>query len=237
MNIILEKINLIKEDFKNLNPKEYYSWPLSIQILIGVFALILVFIIGIIVDINPLNSELNNHQKKEETLKKEFIEKKRQAVNLDLYKEQLEVVTKDSDNLLKQLPDKSQMEKLLIDINQAAILRGLSVELFKPNQEKIKDFYAELPIDIKLIGTFEAVGKFTADLSQLSRVVIFNTMEINLDKNNQVSLMAQIKTFRYLDQDELDEQARKQAEEKKKLKKGKAKSTKEDKNNKKEAKE
>lgn len=237
MNIILEKINLIKEDFKNLNPKEYYSWPLSIQILIGVFALILVFIIGIIVDINPLNSELNNHQKKEETLKKEFIEKKRQAVNLDLYKEQLEVVTKDSDNLLKQLPDKSQMEKLLIDINQAAILRGLSVELFKPNQEKIKDFYAELPIDIKLIGTFEAVGKFTADLSQLSRVVIFNTMEINLDKNNQVSLTAQIKTFRYLDQDELDEQARKQAEEKKKLKKGKAKSTKEDKNNKKEAKE
>ncbi len=237
MNTILEKVSLIKEDFKNLNPREYYTWPLSVQILIGVFTLILVFIIGIIVDIKPLSSDLDSYQKKEETLKKEFIEKKRQAVNLDLYKEQLEIVTKDSDNLLKQLPDKSQMEKLLIDINQAAILRGLSVELFKPNQEKIKEFYAELPIDIKLIGSFEAVGKFTADLSQLSRVVIFNNMEINLDKNNQVALIAQIKTFRYLDQEELEEQARKLAEEKKKAKKGKGKPQKEDKNAKKETKE
>ncbi len=237
MNTILEKVSLIKEDFKNLKPREYYTWPLSVQILIGVFTLILVFIIGIIVDIKPLSSDLDRYQKKEETLKKEFIEKKRQAVNLDLYKEQLEIVTKDSDNLLKQLPDKSQMEKLLIDINQAAILRGLSVELFKPNQEKIKEFYAELPIDIKLIGSFEAVGKFTADLSQLSRVVIFNNMEINLDKNNQVALIAQIKTFRYLDQEELEEQARKLAEEKKKAKKGKGKPQKEDKNAKKETKE
>ncbi len=237
MNTILEKVSLIKEDFKNLNPREYYTWPLSVQILIGVFTLILVFIIGIIVDIKPLSSDLDSYQKKEETLKKEFIEKKRQAVNLDLYKEQLEIVTKDSDNLLKQLPDKSQMEKLLIDINQAAILRGLSVELFKPNQEKITAFYAELPIDIKLIGSFEAVGKFTADLSQLSRVVIFNNMEINLDKNNQVALIAQIKTFRYLDQEELEEQARKLAEEKKKAKKGKGKPQKEDKNAKKETKE
>lgn len=225
MKVVLEKFNIIREDLKNLNPKEYYNWPISIQILLGVITLILVFIIGVLVDINPLNSELDGYQKKEESLKKEFIDKKRQAVNLDLYKEQLEVVTKDSDNLLKQLPDKSQMEKLLIDINQAAIMRGLSVELFKPNQEKIKEFYAELPIDIKLIGSFEAVGKFTADISQLSRVVIFNNMEINLDKNNQVALIAQIKTFRYLDQEELEEQARKIAEEKKKAKKGKAKNS------------
>ncbi len=237
MKVVLEKFNIIREDLKNLNPKEYYNWPISIQILLGVITLILVFIIGVLVDINPLNSELDGYQKKEESLKKEFIDKKRQAVNLDLYKEQLEVVTKDSDNLLKQLPDKSQMEKLLIDINQAAIMRGLSVELFKPNQEKIKEFYAELPIDIKLIGSFEAVGKFTADISQLSRVVIFNNMEINLDKNNQVALIAQIKTFRYLDQEELEEQARKIAEEKKKAKKGKGKIAKEDKNAKKETKE
>ncbi len=225
MKIVLEKFNLIREDFKNLNPKEYYNWPISIQIVLGFLTLIVVFVFGLVVDINQLSSELTTYQKKEETLKKEFVDKKRQAVNLDLYEEQLEVVTKDSDNLLKQLPDKSQMEKLLIDINQAAIIRGLSVELFKPNQEKIKEFYAELPIDIKLVGTFESIGKFTADVSQLSRVVIFNNMEILLDRNNQVALIAQIKTFRYLDQEELEAQARKLAEEKKKAKKGKAKNS------------
>lgn len=229
MKVFIEKINALLMDLKSLNPKEYYNWSAPIQIILGFFVLTLIFIMGIFFDINSLKEELNSFEKKEENLKKEFIDKKRQAVNLDLYKKQLDIITKDSDNLLKQLPDKSQMEKLLIDINQAAILRGLSVELFKPSQEKIKEFYAELPIDIKLVGDFESIGKFTADISQLSRVVIFNNMEINLDKNNQVNLIAQIKTFRYLDQEELEEQARKLAEQKKKEKKGKLKNAKKDK--------
>ncbi len=213
-----EKILKSLEELKGLNPKEYYNWPFGIHMAIGSVLMVIVFVIGVFVDLLPMTNELESIANKEEELKKEFIDKKKQAVNLSLYEEQLVFITKDSNNLLKQLPDKSQMEKLLIDINQAAVSRGLQVELFKPNQEKINDFYAELPINVKVFGDYEAIGNFTADVSRLSRVVIFSNMEIKTEKNT-VSLTALLKTFRYLDQSELEEQARKIAEEKKKKKK------------------
>ena len=215
---ISEILNAFK-GLKDLNPKEYYSWPLPAQIIIGFFSLILVVFLFYMVNLSDMQAELENLSGKEEDLKKSFIEKKRQAVNLKLYEQQLEDIKKDSDALLKQLPDKSQMEKLLIDINQAAVSRGLRVELFRPNQEKMEDFYAVLPIDIKVFGTFEAVGQFTAAVSQLSRVVIFSTMEMNLEKNNNITLSAVVKTFRYLDKEEIEEVARIEAEKKKKEKK------------------
>lgn len=222
MKVSLKEIIDAFKSFKDLNPKEYYSWPILVQIIIGCFSFVFVIVLFYFVNLSDMKSELEQLGNKEEELKKSFIEKKRQAVNLKLYQEQLEFIKKDSDNLLKQLPDKSQMEKLLIDINQAAVSRGLRVELFKPGQEKMEDFYAVLPIDVKVFGSFESVGNFTADVSQLSRVVIFSNMEFNLEKNNNITLTAQIKTFRYLDKEEIEEVARIEAEKKKKERKNNA---------------
>lgn len=206
------------DDFKNLKPKEYYAWPITAQLGVGVSALIVTTLVGTFLDLIPLKDELSASVEKEGKLKDEFVEKKKQAINLPLYKEQLDQVTRDSDNLLKQLPNKSQMEKLLIDVNQAAIGRGLKVELFKPGTEKINEFYAELPIELKMTGSYDAIGNFTSDTAQLSRVVLFTDMNIST-KQGTVTLTATAKTFRYLDTKELEDQARKKAESQKGKKK------------------
>ena len=207
---------------KELNPKEYYDWPLAAQIGAGTLAMLTVIIAGAVFLIMPKQDEVEASISKEESLKQEFVDKKGKAINLPLYQKQLEEVTKDSDTLLKQLPDKSQIEKLLIDINQAALGRELQVELFKPNPEKINDFYAELPINIKVTGSYEAIGNFTSDMAQLSRVVLFSDMDITT-KNGLVTMTALVKTFRYLDLEEIEARNKKKAEEEKKKKKGKGK--------------
>jgi len=210
------------EKVKELNPKEYYAWPLGAQVGAGVLSLVAVIVAGTFLFVLPKQTAVEDAISKEESLKQEFIDKKRKAINLPLYQKQLDEVTKDSDTLLKQLPDKSQMDKLLIDINQAALGRELQVELFKPGSEKINDFYAELPINIKVTGTYDAIGNFSSDMAQLSRVVLFTDMDITT-KNGLVTMTALVKTFRYLDQDELEAKAKQKAEEEKKKKKGKNK--------------
>jgi type IV pilus assembly protein PilO len=206
---------------KELNPKEYYAWPLAAQFGAGALAMLGVIVVGTIFSLMPQQDQADSSVQKEETLKQEFVEKKRQAVNLPLYQKQLDEVTKDSDILLKQLPDKSQMDKLLIDINQAALGRELQVELFKPGTEKINDFYAELPINIKVSGSYDSIGNFTSDMAQLSRVVLFTDMDITT-QNGVVTLTALVKTFRYLDQSEIEEKAKKKAEAMKKKKSSEA---------------
>ncbi len=220
----MKKSNLLNfiDELKGLNPKEYYNWPASVNYALGTGLMLVVFGVGFFLHLMPLKEDLDAEIKREEDLKKQFVEKKGQAINLALYEEQLVNITKDSNDLLKQLPNKSQVEKLLIDINQAAVSRGLQVELFKPNAEKINEFYAELPINLKLKGNYEAIGNFTADISMLSRVVIFKDMEVSTNpKESDVTLSAVLKTFRYLDKEELDEQARLAAEAKKKNRKKK----------------
>ena len=225
------KINLaeVLSKVKELNPREYYAWPLMAQVGAGALAMLGVLVLGTVFLLAHTQEDVNKAIQKEKTLKGEFIEKKRRAINLPLYETQLVEITKDSDILLKQLPNKSQMEKLLIDINQAALGRALQVELFKPGKEKKYDFYAELPIDITVSGTYDAIGNFTSDMAQLSRVVLFTDMEITTN-NGMVTLAALVKTFRYLDQSEIEEKARKKAEEdnKKKKKKKRSESAKKD---------
>lgn len=212
----------LSEKIKELNPKEYYAWPLMAQLGAGTLALLAVVTAGFAVFLMPKNSELESAIKKEEVLKDEFIEKKKQAINLPLYEKQLAEVTADSDTLLKQLPDRSQIEKLLIDINQAALGRDLKVELFKPGTEVINDFYAELPISIKMTGSYDAIGNFTSDTAQLSRVVLFTDMEVTTN-NGLVTLTATIKTFRYLDEAELQAKLAEKAKKEKSKDKSKNK--------------
>ena len=211
--------NVLKEKISSLNPKEIYSWPMAFQLGVGVFLFIVLVVLGVVFHLFDVQDELSTVIDKEEKLKQEFVEKKKQAVNLVLYKQQLEEITNASDALLKQLPNKSEIEKLLIDINQAGIGRGLQFELFKPEQEKLFEFYAELPIKIKVSGTYDALGNFTADVGQLSRVVIFTDLTITA-KDSLVTMETLAKTFRYLDQDEiLQQKIEKEKEKKKKAKK------------------
>ena len=132
------------------------------------------------------------------------MDKKRQAVNLDLLRAQLREIETSFGTLLKQLPNKSQMEALLVDINQAGLGRGLQFELFKPAQgETQREFYAELPISIKLTGNYHDMGAFASDIGQLPRIVTLNDIALNVGKDGVLTMDTIAKTFRYLDEDEL----------------------------------
>jgi Tfp pilus assembly protein PilO len=137
-------------------------------------------------------------------LKQDYVNKKRQAVNIELYRQQLREIDSSFGALLKQLPNKSQMEALIVDINQAGLGRGLQFELFKPApQENVKEFYAELPITVKVTGQYHDMGAFASDVSQLSRIVTLNNLVLAVDKTGDLKLDAVAKTFRYLDEEEL----------------------------------
>lgn len=218
------KVKNFIESLNNLNPQEIHNWPYSVLTFIGIFISIFIIILGYFLVIGTSIEDLDLEVAKEEKLKKDYEDKVKQSVNLESYKKQLQEITIASDQLLKQLPDRSEIEKLLIYINQAGGTRGLKFDYFKPEAEKMSEFYAELPIKIKVTGTYASIGNFATDISQLSRVVILK--DINLTTSNGlISMEATAKTFRYLDNNELE----KQRLEKKKIKdKNKPKADKEE---------
>ena len=154
-------------------------------------------------------------------LRDDYKVKMAQAINLDALEAQQQQVNRYVERLEKQLPSKAEMAALLSDINQAGIGRGLQFELFKPGQVVVKDYYAELPIDIKVTGHYHDIGEFAADMARMPRIVTLNNLALTAGKDGTLSLDAIAKTFRYLDQDELDAQA-KARKAKKTAKKGKA---------------
>lgn len=219
-------IESLKSSFNSLNPKELHNWPLWANVMVASAAFVAVLAGGYALNWSGKISNIERQVNTEAKLKEDFIEKKKQAVNLDEYKNQLKEITIASDALLKQLPNRSEMDKLLVDINQAAVSRGLTIDLFKPGTEKLTEYYAELPIAIRVTGTYENLGNFAADVSNLSRVVLFDEIKLAEVKNNKnvISMDVRAKTFRYLDQEELDKQkaiaaAAKAAERKKNRKK------------------
>jgi len=156
--------------------------------------------------------ELEAGQQREEKLKAEFTDKLRQAVNLDVLRAQKEEVSQYVNLLEKQLPSKAEMDALLSDINQAGVGRGLQFDLFKPGQVVVKEFYAELPISIKVVGSYHDLGAFASDISNLARIVTLNNTNLQLqEKTGLLTMEAVAKTFRYLDAEEIAE-ARREAE-------------------------
>lgn len=203
------------DDFRLMNPNDPGSWPLvpKVTVLVGLFAVIL--LAGWWFVWSDQSAELDAKQKEEETLKQQYLDKKRQAVNLDLYIQQLADIDRSFGALLKQLPDKSEIDALLIEVNQAGLGRGLQFELFKPGQEQIKDFYAELPIAVKINGSYHDFGAFAADIAKLPRIVTLNNIAISPAKDGgQLSLDATTKTFRYLDDEEIAKQKKMEQEKK-----------------------
>ncbi len=195
------------DDFRFMNPNDPGAWPLvpKFTVLFGVLAVLL--LAGWWFFWSDQLAELETKQREEDTLKQQYLEKKRQAVNLDLYTQQLAEIDRSFGALLKQLPNKSEIEALLIEVNQAGLGRGLQFELFRPGAEQIKDFYAELPIAVKINGSYHDFGAFAADIAKLPRIVTLNNISINpIAQGGLLSLDATTKTFRYLDDEEIAKQ-------------------------------
>ncbi len=196
------------DELKRLNPRDIGIWPLPAKV--GAVVLLFLILMGLAAYFgwSPQYDELDSKEKQEVVLRQEYSSKKSQAINLDLYVQQLKEVEQQFGTLLRQLPSKSEMDALLSDINQAGLGRGLQFELFKPSSERLQDFYAEMPVDLRVTGSYHDIAAFTSDVSQLSRIVTLNDVAItNKDpKDTVLTMEAVAKTFRYLDDEEVSKQ-------------------------------
>ena len=197
-------------DLRRLDPKKMGSWPILPKLGVLFITLVLIIFAGYWFDWKAQIEQIDQEKLKEEGLRKTFLTKKSEAINLPAYQKQLEDIEKQFGALLKQLPGKSEMDALLIDINQAGLGRGLQFELFKPAaQETRRDFYAELPITIKVSGNYHDIGAFASDIGKLSRIVTLENIALGAaGKGGGLALDATAKTLRYLDDEELAQQRR-----------------------------
>ncbi len=195
------------EELKNVDPKTPGSWPWLIKIA----AFILMFIVavtgGAVFDWQSEWEKLKVARQQEDSLRDTFLAKKKEAINLDIIKKQLIDTQQSFGALLKQLPSKSEMDALLTDINQAGLGRGLQFDLFKPGPEVATGVFTEQPITIKVTGSYDDLGKFASDISQLPRIVTLNDISI-APAGGVLSMDAVAKTYRYLDENELAAQKR-----------------------------
>ena len=194
--------------FRNLDPNDPSRWPVFPR-----YALFLVVIVALVVALwflwlNTSEAELEVEQTKEVTLREEYKKKLGKAVNLEALKKQREQVQQYVTQLEKQLPSKAEMDALLSDINQAGLGRSLQFDLFRPGQVAVKDYYAELPITVRVTGRYHDLGAFASDIANLSRIVTLNNLTILPAKEGVLALDATAKTFRYLDADEVAAQAK-----------------------------
>jgi type IV pilus assembly protein PilO len=208
--------NAIVDEFKRTNWSDPGTWHYAPKILVLLAILVGIPVAGFFLDTQGQLDELERGVNEETKLKTEYVDKKKQAVNLDLHRQQLREIDTQFGALLRQLPNKSQMDALLVDINQAGLGRGLQFELFKPaSSEAQREFYAELPITIKVVGTYHDMGAFASDVGQLSRIVTLNDVSIGTSKDGVLTMDATARTFRYLDDAEVAAQRRAQAAAKK----------------------
>lgn len=217
------------DDFNNIDIKNIGNLPAPVKAVLLAFIFMLLLGVGYYLLLSPALETLEQERVKEQDLRQVFLVKKTQAINLAAYREQMVEIEKTFGALLRQLPDKSQIDGLLTDINQAGLSRGLEFELFKPGKETQAEFYAEMPIAIKVLGTYHDLGAFASDISKLSRIVTIGDINVQTQplpkdaKPSQVSaalvIEAVAKTYRYLDADEVA--AKQKAEKEAKAKAGK----------------
>lgn len=203
------------DDLRRLDPKKIGTWPILPKLSVLLLTLVLAVFLSYWFDWQHQLEQIDIEKQKEEQLRSTFLEKKKSAIALPAYRQQLVDIEKQFGALLKQLPGKAEMDALLTDINQAGLGRGLQFELFKPAMNEImRDFYAELPITIKLTGSYHDLGAFASDVGKLSRIVTLNDIALTSAKDALV-MEATAKTFRYLDEHELAQQRRAAAAAKK----------------------
>jgi type IV pilus assembly protein PilO len=195
--------------FKGLNTSEPGQWPALPKVVAWLFVMGAMLVAGWVLLLSGAHDELTAERNKEPALKQDYRAKLGQAVNLGELRKQKLQVEEYVTQLEKQLPGKAEMDALLSDINQAGLGRGLQFELFRPGQVAVKDYYAELPIGIKVSGRYHDLGSFTADIANLSRIVTLHNLSITTVSGGQAAGMltmdATARTYRYLDANELDE--------------------------------
>lgn len=196
------------DELRRLDPKKIGSWPALPKLLVLLALLIMIVAAAYYFIWSDQLAQIDAERAKTEQLKTTFVDKKKVAVNLPAYRKQLDDIEKQFGALLKQLPGKSEMDALLTDINQAGLGRGLQFELFKPAaSETAKDFYAELPITIRITGNYHDIGAFAGDIGKLSRIVTLNDVSLTTGKEN-LAMDATAMTYRYLDEAEVAEKRR-----------------------------
>ena len=207
-------LNALVDEFKRTNWQDPGTWHVAPQALVLLAILIAVPVAGFFADTQGQIEELEAGRNTEDLLKQQYLGKKKQAVNLDLHRQQLREIDTQFGALLKQLPNKSQMDALLVDINQAGLGRGLQFELFKPGQVVVRDYYVELPISVRLTGNYHDFASFTSDVANLPRIVTLHDVRIGTPERQPsgagavrpggpLVMEATAKTFRYLDPEEV----------------------------------
>jgi len=195
------------DELRSLDPKRPGDWPMTVKA-----GALLILFIAIQVGAYFLfwqgqQEQIEKGRQDVEKQKVTFLEKKKLAVNLEAYKQQRVEIEKAFGALLKQLPNKSEMDALLIDINQAGLGRGLAFELFKPaEKENFTEFYAELPVSIKVTGQYHDLGAFASDVAKMPRIVLLTDLKIDPPKDGTLTMEAVAKTYRYLDEEEVAKQ-------------------------------
>ena len=195
--------NSLKAQFSGLDANDPPSWPALPRYLLCVAVTVLVVVALWFVWLSSSDEELTAEQAKEVQLREDYKKKLVQAVNLDALKKQREQVQQYVTQLEKQLPSKAEMDALLSDINQAGLGRSLQFELFRPGQVSVREYYAELPIAVRVTGRYHDIGAFAADIANLSRIVTLNNLNLMPGKDGNLVMDTTAKTFRYLDPEEV----------------------------------
>jgi type IV pilus assembly protein PilO len=194
------------DDIRRLNLRDVGNWPALPKAGALVILFVAILVAGAALDWKDQYEALDRAKEEEAKLKEQYVVKKGKAINYQLYVQQLAEIEQSFGALLKQLPNKAEMDALLTDINQAGLGRGLQFELFKPaTQERMADFYAELPINVKITGNYHDMGAFASDVAQLPRIVTLNDVVISNEKG-VLTMDGVAKTFRYLDEEEIARQ-------------------------------
>jgi type IV pilus assembly protein PilO len=196
------------DQFRDLNPNDPSMWPAVPRNVLHVAVTLMVLVALWFVWLVNSSDELDAARAREVTLKTDYQSKVAQAARLDLLKKQREEVRQYVTLLEKQLPSKAEMDALLSDINQAGLGRSLQFELFRPGQVDVKDYYAELPIAIRVTGNYHDMGAFVGDVANLSRIVTLNNLSIAPQKDGTLTMDATARTYRYLDEAEQNLQRR-----------------------------
>lgn len=194
------------QDLNNLDPNNIGSWPVAARGIVILLLCISLLFAGYYLDTSDQLLELETARSQESKLKTEFERKQSKAINLAAYKEQMQEMERSFGALLKQLPGKTEVAELLVDISRIGIISGLEFELFKPEAEKPKEFYAELPIKIRVKGSYHQFGNFASATASLSRIVTLHDLTLSSKgkkgEDERMTMEATAKTYRYLDQEE-----------------------------------
>ena len=203
------------DELNKLDLKTLADWPLPTKLVALTLLCVAIVLAGWWFDWRSGMATLDTAKQKETELRGVFTTKKNQAINLDAYKKQLADIQQAFGALLKQLPNKQEMDALITDVNQAGLGRGLQFDLFKPEAETVSEFYAETPIHVKVTGGYHDIAAFVSDVSKLSRIVTLQDISMEPAKDGVLNMDAIVKTYRYLDDDEVIARKQKAKEQKK----------------------